>query len=864
MLLETASSIYSSSGVRTPESETFDSVYRPYVTPPTPFEKTTHNLDPGYNANTNPYAQSMWWTTRGNTGEEIKKYKAKPEDTQQKANRKENIKPREQSEKSKELYDTLWRLLQECDTSNDTSIGLSVHDVKEPNVEVGKVKEGHKRSLLPSLMAKVETLENSDYGDFFSYEDEVNQANVSNIDENVKLEIIQSYINESSLDENLLRPLKNPLPYKCIQIQSLLVKRLKCIAEISLTFDRYAEDESIVVNSKVKLHMFGNIKTLLIMHYNFLNSMIRKSYMDTEEMVYDNLQRLMHVYPSYLSSIGIRKHIVHLILNNEKFKAFVGDVTNEEFMNLILSPAIDFSNLLDFLDSYISKSSPRIEVVISKLKGLYANTNETSNSYNFNEELYLMVPAEWKKLHKIHWKEIHHLHPTKQIAAYLRWILKTNFLEYSKIVQLIQSQIENISRLGVSNKQLTVYMKRMEDFPGDIKERKYFNIDDQNKQLYSLIDSFFQFINDETFEECEALVKRATLITKRIFHNEETSYVTEKLFDVHDFIKLFRYRTYLIFVRFVLFFHQFVGLMDQKGVEDINNIINSFTKAREVSVTGGWEKFMAREKVAKPSGLFFQQLKQINKDIWIAELEEQSFENYGEVASLVFTGEGITDKSLKQTVSKLIEMFYDEKTWNYSKDQRFSIFGYYRCQKENDWKVLDEPALKKRKISELELEDFPNVKFNSFDYRFDFFGMTKVKLLGHYLINESLEAYFKEKHIKPIKLYGMFKGAKDHSLAENAGMHFSNVSNGSSRAEEMTHLIQLIHPMLFQAQQLLILREEYTNADTATSSMDIIDQDEILPLENAFFESEFGQGIEFDSMPDARFISSRTLGKVNF
>ncbi|TID30418.1 hypothetical protein CANINC_000996 [Pichia inconspicua] len=343
----------------------------------------------------------------------------------------------------------------------------------------------------------------------------------------------------------------------------------------------------------------------------------------------------------------------------------------------------------------------------------------------------------------------------------------------------------------------------------------------------------------------------------------------------------------------------------------------------------------------------------INKDIRIAELEEHFFENFSEVASLVFTDEGITDKSLKQTVTKLIEMFYDKKTWKYSKDVRHLVNtlldGYYygttfgnlsesgilhspdlyrelssssfrfnkatanrfnlnrNCgvkfmrhllstmdnvqktsrefpflativvKKKMIGKVLDEPALKKRKISELELEDFPNVKFNSFDYRFDFFGMTKVKLLGHYLINESLEAYFKEKHIKPIKLYGMFKGAKNHSFAENAGNNFTNISNGSSRAEDNTSdPIDISNVVTspttsnieyansdeddldgdFECVNFLAqedpydLGEEDTNADTVTSSMDIIDQDEILPLENDFFESEFDQGVESDSMPD--------------
>lgn len=589
--------------MRTPDSETFDSVYRPYVTPPTPFEKTTHNLE--VNSDSNPYAQSMWWTTRGNTGDEIKKYKGKLEDKQQTNSPKES---QESKEALKEAHDTLWKLLHECDHSIDSMHESNVHTVKKPNVEVGKGAKSYKRSLLPSLMAKVETIDDSNYGDYFGYDNDKHQKHESIIDDGLSMEIIQSYINEKPCDDKLLKQLKSPLPYECIKIQSTLVKKLKCLAEISVTFDKYAEDESIVVNSKVKLHIFSNIKTLLIIHYNFFESMISKNYTDTEEMVYDHLQRLYHVYPSYFSSMEIRKHFTHLILDNKMFGGFLGDVTREEFIALVLSPADDFIKLLEFLDSYIAKSSPRIEVLISKLRNLYINPTETTVKYDSKEALYLKVPAEWKKLHKIRWKEIHNLKATRQVAAYLRWMLKAHFQEYRKIINLIRNQIENISRLGVNNKHLTVCMKRLEDFPGTDGNRMSFNIDDQNKQIYSLVDTFFQFINDESFEECESLMKKACIITKKIFNDEETNYVPEKLFNVHLFMKMFRHRAYLVFVKFVSFFHAFVGLMDQSGAEDINSIVNNFIQAREVSVIGGWEKFMAREKVAKRLGI-----KQIHK-----------------------------------------------------------------------------------------------------------------------------------------------------------------------------------------------------------------------------------------------------------
>lgn len=604
MLPDTTSSVYPSTGIRTPPSEMFDPVYKPYVTPPTPFEQTTHDI--GMSPSANPYAQSMWWTTRGNPGNEIDKYKSKRKSGY--GTKHQKLKSYEYDE-TKETLDaansTLWKLIN--DNALEQKEDKTQHTIKEVDVEVGKAVPIKRTSLMPSLMARPESIGGVEYGDFYNYDAE-SDADLPNTSpasdkDRLKLDIIQSYTYENTVENELLKPLKAPLPHECLQIQSGLVKKLKCLIEISSTFDQYVEDERMLVNNKVKLYLFSNVKTLFIIHSNFFDAMITKSYMDTEELVFDHLQRLFHVYPSYISSLNIREHFIKLITSNSKFKGFIAGIEKEEFEQIMLSPSNDFLKLLNFLDTYIGESSPRIRSLIAKFIQYYETPSGLTIDFDPKEPLYLEVPNEWRTRHKLHWKEIHGISTARQIAFYLRSELKVQFQEYSKIIKLMKDQIENISRLGVINKYVCVQMEKLEELPGALSDRKTFDVDSQNKQIYSMLDKFVQFINDESFEETETLMKRACKITKRIHNEEESIYVGEKLFDVYMFKKLFQERVYLVFVKFVTFFHEFVGLMDNDGAENVEAIVSGYRKERGVSVVGGWEKFMARGKLAMRFGI---------------------------------------------------------------------------------------------------------------------------------------------------------------------------------------------------------------------------------------------------------------------
>lgn len=604
MVFASASPTYPIAGVRTSPSEMFDSVYQPYVTPPTPFEKSTHNTD--LPSNFNPYAQSMWWTTRGNAGEEINKYRRESSSkTKQKLKNYENLGETQQKLMAKNF--TLWKLLYNCEDSGKLKDVGFEQTMKEATVEIGKAQQMNKRSLLPSLVANKESITSFDSKDSY-YKDSESTIdliyNTLSFDmEKLEVDIIQSYTYENTVENQLLRPLKARLPSECLQIQSKLIKKIKCLTEISCTFDKYVEDERILVNNKLKLYLFSNINTLMIIHSNFFEAMLSKTYIDTEEMVYDHLKRLYHVYPSYLASMKLRQHFIQIILRNQKFKGFIGDIDGEEFTKLILCPAIDFLKLLKFFESYIGIISPRIKSLIQNFMTCYNLPLEDKVKLTPNEPLYLEVPKKWRALNRTHWKEIHSMGTTSQIVYYLQSELKFQFQEYGKIIKLIKYQLENMSRLRVINKYACAQMKKLETLPGAVSNRKKYNIKTQNRQIYSLIDTFLQFINTSGFQECESLIKTVCQITEKIYTEKDNDYVSEKIFEVYFFKKMFEERVYHVFVRFVFFFRNFVGFMNKDGAEDVRDIVNSFRKKRGISIVEGLEKFMARKQIARRLGI---------------------------------------------------------------------------------------------------------------------------------------------------------------------------------------------------------------------------------------------------------------------
>lgn len=561
----------------TPKFGFKDDVYKPYITPPTPFEESTKQQSEIDIDSANPYAQSLWYTFRGTDGaEEIGRYK--------------KVKP----------------------------VGV-IARVPEPI----KIKRSE---LLPSMMAKKEEV-----------------VVVDHDGETDSLQIIEKYdydAVEREEEEKILKPLNNPPPFEFISIQSKLVKKLTCLLEISSNFKKYNDEHKILLNSKVRLYLFSNIKTLLILHMNFFNSIIdRDEGTDIEILVHDHLQRLYHVYPSYLNTMMLRNHFTALVVDNERFRAFLGggEDMKEEFSELVMSPSKDFHKLLIYLDSYMGGSSPRIKVLIGKFLKHFNDPNGGGGGENgvfmLEEPLFLEVPKSWKVEHPKKWKEVQHFNTQGQLSYFLKSQLLEEFEKYVKIINIIKLQIEQISNISIVNNYIIKkFMKVQNELPlsSELGHENYGNrlvyVDKQNKEIYELLRAFTYFISDESFKETERMVNRACKICKRVIKGEDEvvmmgggedeedgggegemvgdddgdgvegyddGYIGDKIFEVYEFKRLFEERLFLIFLKFIRFFESYIRVMKTKNgmgkgkvtddvEEDFRTIINSFERKRGV------------------------------------------------------------------------------------------------------------------------------------------------------------------------------------------------------------------------------------------------------------------------------------------
>ena len=594
-----------------------DDVYLPYVTPPTPFEKSTQNksyFSTGPPAN--PYAQSLWYTSRGNRGDEVDKY-GKVTTKLPTSQMAEPIPVLvDSSGKRKELLPSLMlkKHLRNMSSSETNKINIE----RNSNTTFNRIKSSHAILSDPTpTSGKFNDLGPFDYAES---EDEID-----------------------ALDESILKPLNNPPPFEFISIESQIVKRLKQIYQVSLEFQKYIEQSEILLNNKVKMYLFSNIETLLLIHHKFLDSILnRDAKVDIEELIFDYLQRLYHVYPSYIHCMKLRNHFTKLIIQNQRFKPFVTrqfstSTHNEtwsddqpeypdllhssqiEFYSLITSPSNDFKSLLSYLDAYISLSSPRISVLIEKFNSCFkemaynSNYGEPENNggqhsqYNRSidgnltgigeyEPLYLEIPSQWKLEHKLNWKEMSNHRTERQLAYYLRHEIKEEFQQYQKLIKLIKMQIDQISKMSICNHYIADKFTAIDaSLPkngqvGDKYTLHLESIDHQNLQIYRLVESFTIFLANERFSLTELMVKEVAKVAKHIFNNDDIQHdeqsskynsVVDQIYEIYQFRTLFQEQMYLILVRFISFFQEYVRIMVSDDIiqpPSASSIIDSFQR----------------------------------------------------------------------------------------------------------------------------------------------------------------------------------------------------------------------------------------------------------------------------------------------
>lgn len=576
------------------KTDFFDDVYKPYVTPPSPFEKSTK-----YKSNTkkpvetnNPYAQSLWYTFRGNDGREIDKYKKITTETK--------------------LLPSLMEKTRESSQSNLFSNSY--------NNTMNSQKNSFNYSLRKEISGGGESLKSDRSGW---------SNKIDKIDEHMNInfgKFLQTPIDSS--DYNILKPLNNPPPFELISIQSLLVKKLKLLMDISNKFDQFVSDMDVLINPKIKPSLFSNVKTLLIIHHKFLDSILnRDAKIDLEETIYDHLQRLYHVYPSYLKTNSDRKQIAQIISNASNFKQFVinsenfksgdyffeslyssKDINNNNFFNLIMSPAQDFKKLLEYLNGYIGKSSPRINVLISKflnhfdLNEIDGTIMKPKNNDNNNEGndylLFMEIPNKWKTQNKIQWKEISLLNIERKIAYYLRWVIKNQYQKYCKIMKMMRSQIEQITRLAITNHYISKnFIQLQTELPyTSLCESEKYKIqvkkaESENREIYNLVEAFNEFINSKKLKQIDGTIIHVLAKLKKIYHSngqeinnsEEGKYQVGELFNIHQIMILFEESMQLVGAKYVYFLKRYFQVLDvDLPKQNIDDIIRDFQKSRSL------------------------------------------------------------------------------------------------------------------------------------------------------------------------------------------------------------------------------------------------------------------------------------------
>lgn len=610
-----------------------DDVYRPYITPPTPFEATTKEK-----LEMNPYSQSLWYTSGNDYNHEVSKY-AKANFNYQKGINQSSTDccgtsgESDISDVDGDKYYFMEKYKLEMHSKTETP-----ETVSELSIEPDKTKpldlifENFENKLLPSLMKKTDMdikpiLKNS-----------IRKVDISGRDQ------ITSQIGTiDTLDNELLKPLNDPPSYELISRQSKFVKKLKILHGISIAFNKYVKENSILLNSKVKMVLFSNIKTLLIIHQNFLHNILFKeanNKIDTEQIIYDHLQRLIHIYPSYIRSIPLKDHFISLISSNSKFQSFVINIIHElkkiddqdytefeGFKKIMISPYVEFRNILEYLDEYIGVSSPRIRDLIEKILNEYEDPN-TRNLFSFAlyEPLFLEIPESWKFKHNLNWKEISRIPFNKQIGYYLRFEVKKIYHIYYKLLKDIGLQIEQLSQISIVNKQIsTAFINVHDKLPGNNLEykKKYVKrleaVDEQNKYIVMIIESFTkEAIANKNTVELKETIEKVLKVSKKLVSNinsknliynhrntdsdsndsfdiissdtnENDEITTEYLFKLNAFKIMIQECVIVLFSQYFQLLRAYYAVMRNNNcitpsVDDVKQIVNDFQIGKQLQV----------------------------------------------------------------------------------------------------------------------------------------------------------------------------------------------------------------------------------------------------------------------------------------
>lgn len=545
---------------QTPESqEIYEDVYRPFITPPSPFEKTTQQ---GKKSTFNPYAQSLWFTSRGNKGEEITKYmETTTACSKDEIHRDDNI--------SKPLLKDFEELL--------------------PRPPLGNLGESNKENL-SKLCIDADP-------------DTVQRAS----------KLISKRLGV------VLDTVSGEPPHKLILMETRLAKIFKILHHLSIKFEVFVEENGILCHPLLFPHLFGHVKTLCIIHCTFQQKLLDDVYpiQDLEDVLYDHLQRLSHVYPSYFQTISVRTFFVREIEKDHlRFAHFLRlvhkyleeyDLHNgiSTFGELIIAPAEEIRQSLAYIHDFIGDKSPRLKAVAEKLGTAIENHHEQTQ-HVLEEPIYLDIPSCWSTKYKSNKEE----RLENKILQSFRHDFKLQYSEYLTSVEMMRTQISHIANLSTTNIRIakgflaaTANFKRhgtpvtqeaptprtklfQENMIKSIHSMYVDKIDIQNKVVYQLLYNFDQTFSvraTEVNDLClfvlntsKALLKDSTL---------DRHYKTEQLYHYFQFQKLLKSVTLVLYEKYRTFMYKYIDTICSTNSYDptmtVEKLVNCFKMAHE-------------------------------------------------------------------------------------------------------------------------------------------------------------------------------------------------------------------------------------------------------------------------------------------
>ncbi|GMM29993.1 hypothetical protein DAMA08_027380 [Martiniozyma asiatica (nom. inval.)] len=650
-----------------------DDVYKPFITPPTPFEAstTTTTFENLKNIKIfNPYSQSLWVGTGGNMGTEIEKYNKDAHSTTKprlennvdsdmdlemlelkplKLASKATIELKTKMESSeKESNSTI--TLESCDKLQQISdlnpVSISANSelafiIPSPINHADSFK--HKTSLrkrsglipdcpkestdskcdnseisresLTSLISNLTNttsliFQNNTATDYKNYHDDNGDgANGSDMGKHASasLNLSQNQINSA---------FSNILP-----IISNLSQLYKVINELSFYFNQYTNE--LMVFPDLAAYLFGNVQTLGLIYSQFFFNLLNKENIgNVEKIIFDHLQRLKHVFPSYFKSKAAREEYTNKIMDDYKsggmLNAFVKKCHEQisdknlegigSFKSLIETPILHIDKLLNEIDHWLSLGSFKIRTAVKTIRELIDESRK-EGELNLNKikdkEIYLIIPSNWHKNYRIHWKEINKYHIEDQFAFYLQDKLKRKFDDYIQLKNLVNSLIGTIAKLSTTNINIARnFFKYTQDFGNASNDRNgetdkitpktqlfqqkmiksayelYVNkIDVQNKAIYpQLLDNekHLQETNSELYLYTKAVLRLTLEIPQSGLDRQRKR---GKLFDVIAFIQLFEEYIFVLGERTLHMLTKYFETINTTNVDENDTKSNNYIES---------------------------------------------------------------------------------------------------------------------------------------------------------------------------------------------------------------------------------------------------------------------------------------------